>query len=69
MTDTGSTVIVDEANKAFDETVSKALLTEANKVGLKIEDEVPTINKIKMLFMQRNNHCQKLMQLVIKYSI
>ena len=26
---------------------SKALLTEANKVGLKIEDEVPTINKIK----------------------
>ena len=47
MTDTGSTVIVDEANKAFDETVSKALLTEANKVGLKIEDEVPTINKIK----------------------
>ena len=35
MTDTGSTVIVDEANKAFDETVSKALLTEANKVGLK----------------------------------
>ncbi|PTF04976.1 YhgE/Pip domain-containing protein [Staphylococcus devriesei] len=47
MTDTGSTVIVDEANKQFNETVTKTLLQEANKVGLQIEDEVPTINKIK----------------------
>lgn len=47
MTDTGSTVIVDEANKQFNSTVSKALLEAANKVGLKIEDEIPTINKIK----------------------
>lgn len=47
MTDTGSTVIVDEANKQFNETVTKALLQEANKVGIQLEDEVPTINKIK----------------------
>ena len=47
MTDTGSTIIVDEANKQFNTTVTKALL-KANKVGLQIEDEVPTIDKIKM---------------------
>ena len=47
MTDTGSTIIVDEANKQFNTTVTKALLKEANKVGLQIEDEVPTIDKIK----------------------
>lgn len=48
MTDTGSTIIVDEANKQFNTTVTKALLKAANKVGLQIEDEVPTIDKIKM---------------------
>ncbi|MBO0380268.1 YhgE/Pip domain-containing protein [Staphylococcus hominis] len=47
MTDTGSTIIVDEANKQFNTTVTKALLKSANKVGLQIEDEVPTIDKIK----------------------
>lgn len=47
MTDTGSTVIVDEANKQFNSTVTKAILQEANKVGIQLEDEVPTINKIK----------------------
>ena len=47
MTDTGSTIIVDEANKQFNTTVTKALLKAANKVGLQIEDEVPTIDKIK----------------------
>ena len=51
MTDTGSTIIVDEANKQFNTTVTKALLKEANKVGLQIEDEVPTIDKIKMQYM------------------
>lgn len=48
MTDTGSTIIVDEANKQFNTTVTKALLKAKNKVGLQIEDEVPTIDKIKM---------------------
>ena len=48
MTDTGSTIIVDEANKQFNTTVTKALLKATNKVGLQIEDEVPTIDKIKM---------------------
>ena len=55
MTDTGSTVIVDEANKQFNETVTKALLQEANKVGIQLEDEVPTINKIKMQFMRHDS--------------
>ncbi|MDK4214015.1 YhgE/Pip domain-containing protein [Staphylococcus warneri] len=47
LTDTGSSLVVEKANEQFNQTVTKALLSEANKVGLKIEDEVPTINKIK----------------------
>ncbi|PTU87674.1 YhgE/Pip domain-containing protein [Staphylococcus pasteuri] len=47
LTDTGSSMVVEKANEQFNQTVTKALLAEANKVGLKIEDEVPTINKIK----------------------
>ena len=35
--------------------MTKALLSEANKVGLKIEDEVPTINKIKNAVYAANN--------------
>ncbi|WP_145359573.1 hypothetical protein, partial [Staphylococcus epidermidis] len=34
-------------NKQSNETDTKALLQEANKVGIQLEDEVPTINKIK----------------------
>lgn len=46
MTDAGTSAVVDKANKKFEQTVTKALVKEANKAGLKIEDEIPTINKI-----------------------
>lgn len=47
LTDTGSSVVVEKANEQFNKTVTKALLDTANKVGLTIEDNIPTINKIK----------------------
>ena len=55
LTDTGSSLVVEKANEQFNQTVTKALLSEANKVGLKIEDEVPTINKIKNAVYAANN--------------
>lgn len=60
MTDTGSTVIVDEANKQFNSTVTKAILQEANKVGIQLEDEIPTINKIKNAVYAAHNSLPKL---------
>ena len=69
MTIQGSTVIVDEANKQFNETVTKALLQEANKVGIQLEDEVPTINKIKMQFMRHMTHYHKSIKLRIVLNI
>lgn len=47
LTDTGSSVVVEKANEQFNKTVTRALLEEANKAGLTIEENVPTINKIK----------------------
>ena len=55
LTDTGSSFVIDKANKQFNKTVATALLSEANKVGLSIEDNVPTINKIKSAVYQANN--------------
>ncbi|HDG1312028.1 TPA: YhgE/Pip domain-containing protein [Staphylococcus aureus] len=47
LTDTGSSVVVEKANEQCNKTVTRALLEEANKAGLTIEENVPTINKIK----------------------
>ncbi|EVF83108.1 phage infection membrane protein [Staphylococcus aureus COAS6020] len=47
LTDTGSSVVFEKANEQFNKTVTRALLEEANKAGLTIEENVPTINKIK----------------------
>lgn len=47
LTDTGLSVVVEKANEQFNKTVTRALLEEANKAGLTIEENVPTINKIK----------------------
>ena len=51
--------MIDKANKQFNKTVATALLSEANKVGLSIEDNVPTINKIKSAVYQANNSLPK----------
>ena len=56
LTDTGSSLVVEKANEQFNKTVTKALLTEANKVGLTLEDNVPTINKIKNADIKRMMH-------------
>ncbi len=66
LTDTGSSFVVDKANKQFNKTVATALLSEANKVGLSIEDNVPTINKIKSAVYQANNSLPKINQFANK---
>ena len=60
LTDTGSSLVVEKANEQFNKTVTKALLTEANKVGLTLEDNVPTINKIKNAVYQANDALPKI---------
>lgn len=66
LTDTGSSFVIDKANKQFNKTVATALLSEANKVGLSIEDNVPTINKIKSAVYQANNSLPKINQFADK---
>ena len=39
LTDTGSSVVVEKANEQFNKTVTRALLEEANKAGLTIEEK------------------------------
>mgnify|MGYP002655917809 FL=1 len=60
LTDTGSSLVVEKANEQFNKTVTQALLSEANKVGLTLEDNVPTINKIKNAVYQANNALPKI---------
>ncbi|QLK86832.1 YhgE/Pip domain-containing protein [Staphylococcus sp. 17KM0847] len=47
MTDAGTSEIVKKANENFDKTVTKVLLEEADRLGIKLEDQVPTYNKIR----------------------
>lgn len=60
LTDTGSTFVVEKANQEFNKTVTKALLKEANKAGLTLEDNVPKINKIKNAVYQANDAIPKI---------
>lgn len=69
LTDTGSSVVVEKANEQFNKTVTRALLEEANKAGLTIEENVPTINKIKMRYIQQIKLYLRLMTLRIKLYI
>lgn len=55
MTDAGTSAIVQKANDKFNETVTKALLKEANRLGIKLENEIPTINKIQKAVSTANN--------------
>lgn len=55
MTDAGTSAIVQKANDKFNETVTKALLKEANRLGVKLENEIPTINKIQKAVSTANN--------------
>lgn len=47
MTNAGASSIVDSLNKEFGENATQALLKEANQVGLDLENELPTLSKIK----------------------
>lgn len=69
LTDTGSSVVVEKANEQFNKTVTRALLEEANKAGLTIEENVPTINKIKMRYIRQIKLYLRLMTLRIKLYI
>ncbi len=60
MTDAGTSAIVQKANEKFDETVTKALLDEANRLGIKLEKEIPTINKIKKAVGTANDSIPKI---------
>lgn len=55
MTDAGTSAIVQKANDKFNETATKALLKEANRLGIKLEKEIPTINKIQKAVSTANN--------------
>ena len=59
MTNAGTSTIVQKANDKFNETVTKALLKEANHLGIKLENEIPTINKIKEAVETANNAVPK----------
>lgn len=47
MTDAGTSEIVKKANESFDKAVTKVLLEEANRLGIEIEKQLPTYNKIR----------------------
>ncbi|MCS4487120.1 YhgE/Pip domain-containing protein [Staphylococcus americanisciuri] len=47
MTDAGTSEIVKKANENFDQVVTKVLLEEANRLGIEIEKQLPTYNKIR----------------------
>lgn len=60
MTDAGTSAIVQKANEQFNETVTKALLDEANRLGVKLEEEIPTINKIQKAVKTANDSVPKI---------
>ncbi|WP_412518928.1 YhgE/Pip domain-containing protein [Staphylococcus simulans] len=66
MTDAGTSAIVQKANEQFNETVTKALLSEANRLGVKLENEIPTINKIQKAVKTANNSVPKINELAKK---
>lgn len=47
MTDAGTSEIVKKANESFDKVVTKVLLEEADRLGIKLEEQVPTYEKIR----------------------
>ncbi|EUJ28216.1 phage infection protein [Listeria floridensis FSL S10-1187] len=47
MTDSGASTIVNQISGEFVGTVSKAVLTEFNKAGINLENELPTLRKVK----------------------
>lgn len=59
MTDAGSSEIVRNANKKFNETVTKALLDEANRIGIKLEDQLPNYHKVRDGIYAANNALPK----------
>ena len=63
MTDAGTSAIVQKANDKFDQTVTKALLEIANDLGIQLEDEIPTINKIKNGVYKANEAMPKINEL------
>ncbi|MFB1050895.1 YhgE/Pip family protein [Paraliobacillus sp. JSM ZJ581] len=46
MTSTGASTIVTQTSESFVEQVSKAVLTEFNKIGIELEKELPTIRNV-----------------------
>lgn len=60
MTDAGTSAIVQKANDKFNETVTKSLLKEANRLGVKLENEIPTINKVKNAVYTANQSVPKI---------
>ena len=60
MTNAGTSAIVQKANEQFNETVTKALLDEANRLGVKLEEEIPTINKIEDAVSKANDSIPKI---------
>ncbi|NHA35342.1 YhgE/Pip domain-containing protein [Staphylococcus schleiferi] len=60
MTDAGSSEIVKKANQKFNETVTKVLLKEADRLGIKLEDELPAYKKVRDGIYAANNALPKI---------
>lgn len=60
MTNAGASSIVDSLNKEFGENATQALLKEANQVGLDIENELPTMSKIKNAVLTAEDNLPKI---------
>src|SRR5699024_12186492 len=63
MTDAGTSAIVQKANEQFNETVTQALLDEASRLGVKLEEEIATINKIEDAVSEANKAMPKIKDL------
>lgn len=63
MTSAGASTIVNEINNQFVDEVSKTLFAEFDKLGLKIEEELPTIRRIKNALYELNEKMPEIVEI------
>src|SRR5699024_12772391 len=66
MTNADASSIVDSLNKEFGENATQELLKEANQVGLDIENELPTMSKIKNAVFTAEDNLPKIEEFIEK---
>lgn len=63
MTSTGASTIVQQISDQFIETTTSTLFSELNKASIKIEEELPTLRKMKHFVFELENHLPAIQQL------